>query len=193
MNFLAHIYLSPDDEEIILGNFIADAVKGNAIMNFPEKVRKGILLHRMIDEFTDHHPVFIKSRERLLEHYHKFSAVIVDIFYDHFLSANWKVYSNEDIHFFSEKSYGILMKNYEILPSRYRRILPYMIQQNWLVSYSNLDALRRVFEGMSRRTKFKSGMENAVDDLVANYDAFGLEFKEFFPELKSYTETAIVK
>ena len=28
MNFLAHIYLSGENEEVLLGNFIADSVKG---------------------------------------------------------------------------------------------------------------------------------------------------------------------
>jgi len=33
MNFLAHTYLSGKNNEIMIGNFIADHVKGNGIEN----------------------------------------------------------------------------------------------------------------------------------------------------------------
>ena len=49
MNFLAHIYLSFDDPEITLGNFFADHIRGNKYKHLPNKVQKGILLHRAID------------------------------------------------------------------------------------------------------------------------------------------------
>jgi len=38
MNFLAHIYLSGDDKDIIIGNFIADGIKGSSYTKFPEGI-----------------------------------------------------------------------------------------------------------------------------------------------------------
>ncbi len=93
MNFLAHLYLSGNDEQLMIGNFIADSVKGSSYKNFPDGIKRGILLHRAIDFYSDNHSVFLKSVERLRPNYHKYAGVIVDIFFDHFLAKNWKEYS----------------------------------------------------------------------------------------------------
>ncbi len=188
MNFLAHLYLSPDNEDILLGNFIADAVKGKKFDNYKQDVKNGIILHRKIDKYTDTHPVFKKSSKRLNGKYRKYSGVIVDIFYDHFLAANWHNYSDVKIEEFVSKAYGILIKNILILPKKSKRILPFMITQNWLVNYANFKGLQRVFNGMSRRTPFNSGMENAVNDLKKDYELYEKEFSEFFPEIIEYVK-----
>ncbi|MEX0290603.1 MAG: DUF479 domain-containing protein, partial [Flavobacteriaceae bacterium] len=94
MNFLAHIYLSFGDDEITIGNFIADSIRGKKYKHLPERVQKGVILHRAIDTFTDAHPTVRQSSKRLHENYSHYSRVIVDIFYDHFLAKNWKNYSD---------------------------------------------------------------------------------------------------
>ena len=89
MNFLSHLYLAGDSEELIIGNFIADAVKGSAFNQFSPGIQKGIVLHRKIDTFTDSHPVVELSKQRLRERYKKYASVIIDIYYDHYLAKNW--------------------------------------------------------------------------------------------------------
>ncbi len=189
MNFLAHLYLSGDNNEIALGNFIADAVKGKAILNYDENIKKGILLHREIDSFTDKHEVFKKSKKHLHNNYGRYSGVIVDIFYDHFLAANWKNYSKTELKVFTSNAYKFALKRFNILPTKTKRILPFMIAQNWLAGYANLKELKRVFYGMDRRTDFKSGMKDAVEDLIMNYSDFDKDFKAFFPEVIGFVET----
>jgi len=56
MNFLAHFYLSGNQENIILGNFMGDFVKGNPFKKYPAPLATAIQLHRQIDIFTDSHP-----------------------------------------------------------------------------------------------------------------------------------------
>ena len=188
MNFLAHLYLSGEDEDIILGNFIADMVKGRQIDRFQDGVVKGIRIHRKIDAFTDSHPVVDKSKMRLRNKYRLYSGVIVDMFYDHFLATNWSDYSNTSLRKYVGNTYQLLLKNFMVLPVRARNILPYMIAGNWLVNYARLENLQRHFNGMSKRTPFDSGMENAVYDLKLHYDEFEAEFREFFPELIAYVD-----
>ena len=184
MNFLAHAFLSGDDDNVLIGNFIADAVKGNNIDKFSEDIHKGILLHREIDKYTDHHPVFIQSRNRIEEEYGRYSGVVIDIYYDHFLAKNWEQYSNTDLSEFALKVYGLMLANYSILPPKSRRILPFMIIHNWLVGYSRFKDLQWVFNGMSRRSKkYNSGMEKAVESLKNDYENFGNDFQKFFPEM----------
>ncbi len=183
MNFLAHIYLSGKNEDLMFGNFIADAIKGKAIGNYSKSIQEGIRLHREIDNFTDNHHIFKKSRKRLMDKYHKFSGVIVDMYYDHFLAVNWKEYSTEDLDVFVDKTYKILKRKFFLLPSRYKMILPFMIGNNWLVNYSNFNKLQNNFENIAKRTTFESGMENAIVDLKKDYDQYSQEFTEFFPDI----------
>lgn len=187
MNFLAHAYLSGNNESIIVGNFIADHVKGKAAEKYTEQIKAGIKLHRRIDTFTDMHPVVRKSTARLKENYGRFSVVIVDMFYDHFLAKNWSDYSQIPIRKFTFGIYKTMMKHFLILPPKTRRILPFMMADDWLSGYAYLDGLHFALSGMSRRTNFNSGMEHAVEALEKDYDLFKLEFSEFFTELQQDT------
>ncbi|WP_024480923.1 acyl carrier protein phosphodiesterase [Cellulophaga baltica] len=188
MNFLAHIYLSFDDNEITLGNFIADSIRGNKYKHLPERVQKGIKLHRFIDTFTDAHPTVRKSTKRLHENYSHYSGVIVDIFYDHFLAKNWSTYSDVPLELFVDNFYDLLEDNYEILPDTTKHMMPYMIADNWIFNYSKLEGIGRVLNGMNRRTKNKSKMNFAILDLEEHYDEFEKEFTSFFEELVTYSK-----
>jgi acyl carrier protein phosphodiesterase len=80
MNYLAHLYLSADRPLLAIGNFIADHVKGSMADQYDGEVRDGIRLHRMIDEFTDSHPIVEKSKARLRPDFRKYAPVIVDLY-----------------------------------------------------------------------------------------------------------------
>ena len=188
MNFLAHLRLSGENEQIMVGNFIADHIRGNKIKRYPQGVIVGIELHRKIDYYTDHHPVFMQSRQRMHEKYHKYAGVIMDIFYDHFLAVNWKDYSEIDLHSFVSFCYGVMVKNYTLLPAHTKRILPFMIIQNWLVNYSNMQGLQRSFDGMAKRATFNSNMDKVLVDLKKDYKLYESEFKLFFPDILVYVE-----
>lgn len=188
MNFLAHIYLSFDNPQITLGNFFADHIKGNKYKHLPYGVQKGILLHRAIDTYTDSHPIPRKSSKRLHKNYSHYSRVIVDIFYDHFLAKNWKNYSNTPLGKFVEEFYDLLEHNYEILPLATQRMMPYMIADNWLFNYANLEGISRVLNGMNRRTKNRSKMNFAILDLEEHYLEFENEFQAFFKELITFSQ-----
>ena len=183
MNFLAHLYLSGNEEDVIVGNFVADAVKGNSLHTFSEGMERGIRLHREIDHFTDQHPVFRTSKSHLSAKYRMYSGVIVDLYYDHFLAKYWSDFSEEDLQEFVARAYFLLIRRFHLLPPRSRRILPFMITRNWLVGYRDFNVLQKVFYGMSRRTSHPSGMENAITDLKADYALYENEFRAFFPEI----------
>jgi acyl carrier protein phosphodiesterase len=188
MNYLAHLFLAGSDPEMILGNFIADHVKGSEILKYSEKIRTGILMHRAIDTFTDQHPIVKQSIVRLRADFRKYAGVIVDMYYDHYLSAHWDDYSVQDLLGFTKTRYDILNKFQSILPERSARLLFFMEKQNWLLSYGSFDGMQQAFYGMSRRTTFESNMELAVDNLKAGYPEFHQEFREFFPDLQSFVQ-----
>ena len=188
MNFLAHIYLSGDNNLIKIGNFMADGIRGKHFESYPLEIQKGIILHRAIDTFTDAHPVFRQSTKRLHENYHHYAGVIVDVFYDHFLAKNWNTYSDEKLEDFVSRFYQSLQYNHIILSERTKGMMPYMIEHNWLVSYRTVEGINRILTQMDHRTKNESKMRFATNELSEFYIEFEKEFTEFFKELNAFAK-----
>jgi len=186
MNFLAHLFLSGEPSEQMVGNFIADSVKGSATDNFSEEIQKGIKLHRAIDTFTDNHAEMLKSKERLRPRYKKYAPVITDIFYDHFLATHWRDYSAISLRDYTSQVYKYLEKYHAIFPERSQQFYNYMIKYDILFAYTKIEGIEKVMQGMSRRAHFISGMETATEELVKGYDDFKTEFKLFFPDLQQH-------
>ena len=193
VNYLAHMYLAGDDADSVIGNFIADHVKGEDILNYSSAIVAGIKMHRAVDLFTDTHPIVKLSISRLRPKFRKYSGVIVDMFYDHFLSAEWDNYSKIDIDTFTGQRFGILMSNSEIMPYRAQYLLPFMIKHNWMKMYGSIEGLNRALTGMSKRTSFASQLEIASTELEKYYEKFKGEFEEFFPQVVEYIKQEFPK
>jgi acyl carrier protein phosphodiesterase len=187
MNFLAHLYLSSDDPEIQLGNFIGDFVRGRDLSSrFSPGIVKGISLHREIDEFTDRHPIVKLSKDRLRPKYRHYAPVIIDMFYDHLLAVNWNTYHHQPLSDFAAACYGYLTKSEAILPEQVKWMLPHMMRGNWLVNYGKLEGIQQALSGMTRRSKFDSKMNEATEELQQFYKEFDQEFQLFFPLLNAH-------
>ena len=187
MNFLAHIYLSGDNTLLTIGNFVADGIRGKKYTLYAPAMQAGILLHRAIDTFTDAHPTVRQSTKRLHKNYGHYSGVIVDIFYDHFLAKNWSAYSEIPLDVYVQSFYDALNVHYELLPEKFKALVPYMIEGNWLYSYRTLEGIQNVLNGMNRRTTYESKMNEATRELVAYYDDFENDFIAFFKELMLFS------
>ncbi len=192
MNFLAHIYLSGDNDLMKIGNFMADGIHGKHFDTFPMAIQKGIILHRSIDTFTDAHPVFRQSTKRLHANYHHYSGIIVDIFYDHFLAKNWSYYSDERLEDYSERFYQSLRDNYDDLTPKTQKMMPYLIEYNWLLSYQTIEGIESVLAKMDTRMKRDSIMRFSVAELRTYYSEFESEFTTFFEDLITFTNQKII-
>jgi acyl carrier protein phosphodiesterase len=188
MNFLAHLYLSDTFDDVMIGNLMADFVKGNPAGLHSQAVCRGIALHRSIDSFTDAHPVVRESKARLAPTYRHYAGVIVDIFYDHFLAVHWSRYNRVPLPDFARAVYRLLNEKKPLLTDQMRLVAKYMQEQNWLVDYAQLAGIERVFQGMARRTRFVSGMERATEDLRRDYPRYEAEFFRYFPDLIRHAE-----
>jgi acyl carrier protein phosphodiesterase len=188
MNFLAHLYLAGDDNELIIGNFIADFVKGKAIESYSEGIQQGIRMHRLIDMFTDAHPLIETGKVALRPQFRKFSGVVMDVFGDHFLANDWSKYSTVPLHDFTTRMYQLLAENESLLPERSLMTLKYMSKQNWLFNYQHLEGIRRALTGLSNRSTFESSMETAHLELSRNYYFYQNIFDEYLPELIKFVD-----
>jgi len=187
MNFLAHIYLSGDSDLIKIGNFMADGVRGNKYLELHSEIQKGVVLHRTIDTFTDAHPVFRQSTKRLHANYHHFSGVIVDVFYDHFLAKNWSLYSDEKLEVYVANFYDSLSTHHDLLTEKAQMMKPYMIEQNWLLSYQTIDGIEKILSQMDNRIKRESNLRFSVQELKLFYNEFEADFTIFFNDLRAHS------
>lgn len=183
MNHLAHLFLAQSNTELLIGNYIADHVKGKQLEKYPEGIQKGIKMHRAIDTFTDQHKIVAKSKKRLYPKYSKYSPVLVDMFYDHILAKNWSEYSPIPIEKFSEAAYRVLGAQRDLFPPSAQRMYDHMSTNDWLSNYAYAEGMQRAFNGLAYRASFESKMEEALIDLQLDYADYKKEFEEFFPHL----------
>lgn len=183
MNYLAHLLLSQHDTNLMVGNYIADFVKGKRYEEYSEGIKRGILMHRDIDSFTDSHDIPMRTKERLFPKYGKYSSVLVDMFYDHVLSKEWSNYSPLSLDSFTSSAYRVLKSHQEVFPPKASRILDYMSAGNWLLAYSKIDGMAAALNGISRRASFENNMDEAIIELKDHYDIYKKDFEEYFPLL----------
>ncbi len=186
MNFLAHLYLSCDNEDLMIGNFIADFIRNKEVKNYSPEIQKGIVLHRQIDTYTDVHPLVKKGTHRLQQYHHKYSPVIVDVFYDYLLANNWEKYSGESLDEFCESVYKILENRIGDLPDKLQRRLPTMIEHQWLQAYKTEAGMRYTFKRLSERLSKPEYLDGVVDNLLESEEEFHKEFNSFFPQVINY-------
>ena len=183
MNFLAHLYLSNNNTNILIGNFIADHIRGNNYGGFSKEIQQGIFLHRAIDTFTDAHTIVRKSKRRLHERYGHYDGVIIDIFYDYFLAKNWAQYSEIPLAMYADAIYKLLNEKSPELPGKSQQFIKYMIAYDLLYNYQFEAGIAKVLNGMNHRTQGKSQMNLAIEDLNTLNKELEEDFTLFFEDL----------
>lgn len=191
MNFLAHIYLSGENDSVKFGNFIGDSVKGKAYQNFEKEIRTGILLHRKIDSFTDRHPDIKKSARCFRPAYGKFSGVAVDILFDHFLAKDPEHFPDDNLTLFVDDFYRILKMHRRKIPLRARPFIKAFIRRNRLICYKSIDCLHDVFLKMGRYTSMPAESDAALQIIEDNYTKLQNAYQAFFPEVQNYSKSAL--
>ena len=191
MNYLAHFYLSHYHENLIIGNYIADDVKGKAYLNYPTEIQQGILLHRKIDDFTDNHDTVLDSKNLIRHHQRKYTPVVMDVFYDYFLANNWHTYSKDELKGFTEFIYKVLYKNLKHLPLKSQLRLSYMSKSNWLYNYREINGIDKALTGLSKRSNYENNMDQAHHILQEKEGLLNIHFNDFFPELAAFVNSEI--
>lgn len=191
MNFLAHVYLSGKDIPLAVGNLIADRVNGKNFKNFSPEIQKGILLHRKIDHFTDHHPAFKACVTKLFTTYRHYSRVIVDMYFDHYLAANWTQYHPQSLNEFSAEFYNTLAVYSETLPENIQKFTAALIRYNWFEAYGSVSGLQLILSQMEKRTRFPSKLGASTKELKENYTYFHTHFSHFMEDVIQYSNKEI--
>lgn len=184
MNYLAHIYLSAEDEKVLIGNFIADSVKGKKYLSYDSEIQKGIIMHRKIDWYTDQHPLVNKVAAHFSPLYGKYAYVVCDIVFDHFLALNWNKYHHTPLNLFVDQSNKILLRYFYVMPLKMKLMLPFWIKNRWPEMYATISGIERVLLGMSRYTSLPNQSKKAANIIINEHHTLETYFFDFFSELK---------
>jgi acyl carrier protein phosphodiesterase len=190
MNYLAHLFLSPTNDLVKIGNLAGDFIKGVDTTLLPDEIQHGIILHQAIDKFTDSHSIVTQSKQRISPSYRRFSGVLIDIFYDHFLTKHWQTYSNIQLVDFTQNIYTLLATHHAVLPPRLQQIVPMMRSEDWLTSYQTVSGIEQTLKRLQTRLKYDFTLITAIDELTCQYDDFEHDFRLFFPDILSHVQLA---
>lgn len=194
MNYLAHLHLAGPTEASRIGNLLGDFVKGTPASladRYPADVLSGIVMHRKIDRFTDAHEQFRRARQLLAPERRRFAGIVVDIFFDHFLTRHWSLYSGEPLEQFIERAYTSIERHPEWLSPELAAVVPRMRGQDWLHSYKSLEGVGYTLYRVARRSPRTATIRQSTDDLTENYHVFEDCFLNFYPDALAYAATLL--
>jgi len=189
MNYLAHLYLSGESDELLVGNFIGDYVKGRKYLNYPEEIARGIILHRHIDSYTDQHDLHKAAKAPFRTEFGHYSGILVDFIYDHFLARNWNNYAEISLSWFAKRSHSVLLSNFKHLPMRVQGFLPFLIQHRRLESYASVDGITQAIQIMAKYSSLPQKANVAQELLLENYRDLENNFEAFMKELINYVQS----
>jgi acyl carrier protein phosphodiesterase len=192
MNWLAHLYLVGSDDEERIGSVIADWVKGEARLGLSEGIRRGMAHHQQVDIFTDAHPIHQRSQARIQPPFRRYAAILVDVFYDHFLARDWAVCATSQtgpLSDFTRSVYASFAAHWDALDERVAQGLQRMTADDWLGSYATPEGIDVILKRMTRRLSRPNLLGEALPELLAHYDDLRGDFHEFFPALSERMAT----
>lgn len=188
MNYLAHLLLAGPDDASRIGNLLGDFVKGTPASlagRYPAAVIAGIVMHRKLDRFTDEHAAFRTARDLLAPPRRRFAGIVVDIFFDHFLTVHWEQFSPLPLPAFLAEIYAAFARHPAWLGDELTRALPRMREENWLQSYGTLAGLALTFRRVAERSPRTAPIRASCHDLTAHYASFDRAFHQFFPDAQA--------
>jgi acyl carrier protein phosphodiesterase len=187
VNYLAHIYLASQSDDAMTGALLGDFAGADYAGEYTPEIEREITIHRKVDVYTDSHPVVLAAKQQFEQGRRRFAGILLDIFYDHVLIVNWTRYSGQPAEELIARFYRALETRRAILPERLQRMLPYMVEHDWLGSYRQFAgvelAVSRVSQRLSRNGEL---LRDGVEDLRTNYAGLSAGFHEFFPDLIGY-------
>ena len=191
MNFLAHLHLADGDPGDMTGGVAADFVRNPDLHRLAPDVLRGVMLHRLIDGFTDRHPVTLRSISRVSRVMGWYGGIVIDIFYDHLLARDWPRYSAEPLAAFASRCYRVLEDGHGALPADARDFIRRFIDEDRLNRYATLDGiedtLARVSKVIAKRIPNRAmWLPDAMPLLIERDADLATDFHAFYPELMAF-------
>ena len=186
MNFLAHAMLVGDDPALIVGGVVGDWIKGPLPGRLPPDLARGAALHRAIDSHAETHPAFRRSRSRVSTARRRYAGVLVDIFYDHLLAADWAALHPQPFADYRHAVYRQVSERFADLPQDAHYALMLMASEDWFHSYARIDGIADVLARMSRRARRPNPLAGGEAEFLADAEGFRADFQEWLADARRF-------
>jgi len=186
LNHLAHLFLAGTSADSLIGNLAGDFVKGSLGDRFPRGIHDGIMQHRRVDAFTDSHPAVAAFRRVLIPEHGHYARVIADMFFDHFLACRFDEYGGEPLEAFLARTFATIDPHEHLLPGMLRVLYPRIRDEEWLLSYREIEGMHLALTNISRRFSRRPHLETATRHLVDSRAELERRFDQFFPDVMEF-------
>ena len=183
MNYLAHLFLSLDSDEHVVGNFLADQLTLKETKRYTGAIAEGIQLHRKIDTYTDNHPEVRAINALFRPNQGKYAPVVTDIVFDYLLYTSWEKYAQQDFNTLTTGIYDTLLRFLDRMPDRIHGRVQGMVRAKWLNVYTHMEGLKDTFYRVNQRAKFDNNLHMATEDLRKLEPILLDKFNTFFPDV----------
>ena len=184
MNHLAHLYLSSNNEEEMVGQFIADAVKGNDFNAYTPNIRQGILLHRWVDSYTDTHELVKELRAEYRPKLGLYSGVLIDLVFDYFLAKDFQLHSGWELSEFQQFTFSVLNKHEKKFPERMKNYFFHMKDKEFMMKYAHPVGMAVIVRQLGMRSVRGEALIQAGDYFLDHVEAALKYFPLFFQDLQ---------
>lgn len=184
MNFLAHLHLARLADSSLLGNLMADFVRGNPHPHWPTPVADGILMHRRLDVLTDGLPEVRRARQLFRPETYRVAPITLDVIWDHFLARHWLKFTPDlTLTQFSTAAEREIVPQLAATPAEFQQLNAVMWRERWFEHYAQPTRLARVLHGMASRRPRLAALRDSYQDFTENYDQLEALFFIFYPRL----------
>ncbi|CNG65990.1 acyl carrier protein phosphodiesterase [Yersinia enterocolitica] len=189
MNFLAHLHLATLADSSLLGNLLADFVRGNPQGEYSPEIVAGIMMHRRVDVMTDILPLVKEARGYFSADYRRVAPITLDVLWDHFLSRNWdKLMPDCSLPDFIEHAQCQILPHLPLTPARFQNLNAYLWPERWLERYAELPFIADVLQGMANRRPKLAALAGSFHDIEQHYQPLEQLFWAFYPAMMAQAQ-----
>lgn len=186
MNFLAHLHLAGDDDDLRLGALLGDFTKGErALRKYPSPVQTGIRLHRFIDSSTDELEPVSDLRALIRKPFRRYGGIVIDLALDHELALRWDRYSEATLEQFDAGVRDLLRRNEPLVPRRLRSFMNYADRRGLFAAYRDEAEVLHSLRGVGRRFLRPNPLHRVEEIWDGLKPAFGACFEAAYPRIQS--------
>ncbi|MFA3777736.1 ACP phosphodiesterase [Yersinia sp. 1652 StPb PI] len=184
MNFLAHLHLATLADSSLLGNLLADFVRGNPQDEYAPEIVAGIMMHRRVDVMTDAQPLVKEARRYFSADYRRVAPITLDVLWDHFLARNWdKLVPDYTLPGFIQHAQSQIVPHLPQTPARFQHLNAYLWRERWLERYAELPFIADVLQGMANRRPKLAALAGSFQDIEQHYQPLEQLFWAFYPAM----------
>ncbi|TQI79184.1 acyl carrier protein phosphodiesterase [Serratia fonticola] len=184
MNFLAHLHLAQLAESSLLGNLLADFVRGNPAGDYDPAVVAGIMMHRRVDVLTDTQPEVKACRDYFSTEFRRVAPITLDVVWDHFLARHWQQLEPTcSLLSFTQQARNLIEPHLAQTPQRFQNLNSYLWPERWLERYAELPFIAEVLQGMASRRPRLAALAGSITEVERHYHQLETQFWQFYPRM----------